>query len=414
MIRTFTFANEKTMKDTKELLTKIYDKISSLANIKRYGVRIDKHNPDPYTRVEYIHDAVGMIPAHMDYSTGKFDYGSWGDIWFVKDNIPVVLNNDGTVRYSLNPNDYSLKSNGDKSDIYDANFTGNVMSKIPLIWLHMSEDDDYEYIVISNEKYDESYYAFAHYKSNGTIAYDAYLSIYSGCLVDTRIRSLPNKAPVNVTQTLDYLAAAKANGTNWNIRSWSERQLINSLLLIMGKSEDAQSVFGRGVVSTANTGYANNLGMSSSGTLDKKGQFYGSNTNGVVKVFHMENWWGNQWELTNGLVHVDNLLKISMIGPYSNNGTNYAVLSHNVSKSKTSGFKIKNMRLSKFGRIPCTNEEAPSNSSYVCDSFFSENHSAMIFAMGGDCASGNSAGPNAFKLFKLGSDYGIGAGLSYL
>lgn len=34
---------------------------------KRYGYRIKKNEPAPYERVEYLYDAVGMTPAHMDF-----------------------------------------------------------------------------------------------------------------------------------------------------------------------------------------------------------------------------------------------------------------------------------------------------------------------------------------------------------
>lgn len=47
-------------------------------------------------------DAVGMTPAGMNFAGGGFDYGDWGDIWFVKKNRPVMVRTDGTVDYELN------------------------------------------------------------------------------------------------------------------------------------------------------------------------------------------------------------------------------------------------------------------------------------------------------------------------
>lgn len=45
----------------------------------RYGYRIKKDEGDPYGRVEYLYDAVGLTPAKMDFTAGKFNYGSWAD-----------------------------------------------------------------------------------------------------------------------------------------------------------------------------------------------------------------------------------------------------------------------------------------------------------------------------------------------
>ena len=39
-----------------------------------YGIRIDPDTADPYTRVTYLKDAVGMTPANMGATA--FDYGS--------------------------------------------------------------------------------------------------------------------------------------------------------------------------------------------------------------------------------------------------------------------------------------------------------------------------------------------------
>lgn len=45
---------------------------------KRYGMRINRLDSNPATRVKYILDAVGMTPAGMNFSGGGFDYGDWG------------------------------------------------------------------------------------------------------------------------------------------------------------------------------------------------------------------------------------------------------------------------------------------------------------------------------------------------
>ena len=38
-----------------------------------------------------MYDAVGLTPAAMDFTNGKFSYGDWSDKWFVTDNKPLML-----------------------------------------------------------------------------------------------------------------------------------------------------------------------------------------------------------------------------------------------------------------------------------------------------------------------------------
>ena len=40
---------------------------------------------------KYLYDAVGLTPAAMDFTNGKFSYGDWADKWFVTDNKPLML-----------------------------------------------------------------------------------------------------------------------------------------------------------------------------------------------------------------------------------------------------------------------------------------------------------------------------------
>lgn len=44
---------------------------------KRWGIRIEKADSNPATRVTYLYDAVGMTPAAMNYTSGEFEYGDW-------------------------------------------------------------------------------------------------------------------------------------------------------------------------------------------------------------------------------------------------------------------------------------------------------------------------------------------------
>ena len=115
---------------------------------KLYGIKIDKSNSNPATRVTYTDQAVGMTAATMDASTGKTNLGDWSDAWFVTGNKPVMLKFDGTIDYELNPNDMTKKADGTDSDIANVAYDGNAMAILPLVWFKRWEDSNYEYVQI--------------------------------------------------------------------------------------------------------------------------------------------------------------------------------------------------------------------------------------------------------------------------
>ena len=80
-----------------------------------YGFHIDSSESDPSSAVTYLRDAVGMTPAHMDFTNSKFLWGSWRDAFFHP--RPCMLKSDGTVDYYLDPDDYSKKYDGTASDV---------------------------------------------------------------------------------------------------------------------------------------------------------------------------------------------------------------------------------------------------------------------------------------------------------
>lgn len=73
-----------------------------------YGVHINGADSNPKTRVRYLADAVGMTPAHMNFTSGTFDYGSWANAFFMPK--PCMLKTNGQVDYYLNENDLTKKN----------------------------------------------------------------------------------------------------------------------------------------------------------------------------------------------------------------------------------------------------------------------------------------------------------------
>lgn len=316
-----------------------------------YGIRIDPDVADPYSRVTYIEDAVGMTPASMGATA--FNYGSWAGAFFMP--RPCMLNFDGTVAYYLDPTDYTKKEDGTASDVGNPDFDGNAMMEWPLIWFkyEAGETEGEMSFYVSNRQVDSTYHCWCNIDAENHITDHFYTAIYNGTSAVTYSTSATYAVGAHVTysgaeyrcttavataeewdsgkwtqisskprlRSLSGIQLTSANGNGnttgaveleralannttatveWYTDVWADKVLINGLLTLMSKSLDSQTSFGRGIDSgsqAAKEAYV-------TGTLNDKGLFYGvtANGNSAVKVFGMENWWGCAWRRIAGLV----------------------------------------------------------------------------------------------------------------
>ena len=250
---------DRTYANTNAILAAVGEDVR-IKGVKRYGMKINKNDSNPATRCTYLFDAVGMTPAAMNYSAGRFDFGDWGNVFFVKNNYPAMVKYDGTEDYKLDPNDHTKKADGKTaSDVSNTAYGGNAMSVFDgsgdkgKIWLSQFEVGNYEYMIISNAQYDESYNDDAYVREDGSHADKLYFPMFGGSYDGTRIRSLAGQALMYNTNASTEIARAKANGAGWNIGSWSKRNLLNCMLKIMSKTDNSQTAFGQGQTS----GYVN-------------------------------------------------------------------------------------------------------------------------------------------------------------
>lgn len=374
-----------------------------------YGFKIDKNDSNPATRISYLEMAEGMEPAGMDYTTGTFNYGSWNpdEIFFLQENKPWMVKSDGTPDYELDESDYTKKKDGTASDVSNTSYDGNAMSKIPLVWMKQYEDENYEYCYICNIQLDEDYHAYAHERADGTIMDYIWLSCFDGALVSNKVRSIKGQTTMNTQTGTNEITYAKANGDLWYTRTWSQRNLINMLLLLMGRSDDYQTTFGNGHY----TGGSQASSLLKTGTLSDKGRFYGTNGTGVgVKVFHIENWWGNAWERIAGLINKNGKIVVKMTPVYNTTGDGYT--DTGLVPAGTSGGYIDKTNMSEYGRIGYN--AAGSETTYACDGLWFNNSQVDYALVGGSCGSGFPCGGSCVHLGSLvsHSDWHIGAALS--
>lgn len=362
-VSTLGHINYSTVNETRGLVCKEY---------YLYGFKINQNESDPASMITYLSDCDNATykSAYMNYTTDKFDYGDWGDAWFIEELKPCMLKYDGTVDYELDPNDYTKKKDGTASDAANIAYEGNAMVGIPKVyWKIVDNGDGTANVYICEKKLDDNYVCWSHIDNNGNEIDYCYMPIYTAHIHNNKIRSISNTTISESITATDEITYAKANNVNDNIIWYTEvfcdRQLINLLLMLIGKSTDTQTTFGMG---------RGNGSKISNGTMDKKGLFWGS-TSGAsgVKVFGIENWWGNVWRRIGGWVTKSDgyhYIKLtygqfdgSTVDGYNTDGTGYIQIGDNIT-SNFSGF-ISSMRFTQYGLIPIASNG--SSSTYYAD-----------------------------------------------
>lgn len=405
---------DRTHANTNAILAAVEEDVR-VKNIVRYGMKINKADSNPTTRCTYLFDAVGMTPAAMNFTSGVFDFGDWGDVFFVKNNYPAMVRYDGTEDYKLDQNDHTKKEDGETaSDVSNTAYGGNAMSVFDgsgdkgKIWLSQYEIGNYEYIVISNAQYDESFNDDAYVREDGSHGNKLYFPMFGGSYDGTRLRSLAGQKVMHTTSAATEIARAKANGAGWNIGSWSKRNLLNCLLKLMSKTDNSQAAFGQGQTSGYVDDASKNYGHLDTGTLKDKGQFFGYNdTTHEVKVFFIEKWWGNRWDRINGLLMKGGEILAKLTPPYNLTGEGYEKVG--IKFTGTSSGYQKATKSGRFGRLPKT--VGGSSSTYTCDYFWWNDSITAVALVGGSCSSGASCGADYLLLNNSAGDasWSIGA-----
>lgn len=379
--------------------------ILSGQRVKIYGMHIDGSESDPESMITYLDDAVGMTPVYMDYANDVFNYGSWGDVWFVKECKPCILKQDGSIRCYLNPNNYGEDVDGNAVTI-DENLTdANVMVEFPKIWLKVVPDADPKSgsVYISNVQVDSGYHDFPYIDHRGRHQEHFYMAAYNSSTISNVLRSLSGQTTTK-TKSLaggTEIQYAEANGTGWSTEHAGQVMLINFLLMLIGKSTNTQAVFGEGLHTNGSETVNNQF---PTGIHNTKGLFYGTNSGAAatytnaVKVFGIENWYGFQWRRYRGDILDNGTLKIklcygtedgSTVQDFNTDGSGYVTISGGT-PTGTSGQYISQMVFSDNGMFAKTanNSDAGTNKAY-CDGYWF-NGSGVRFALRGGYSNGGA------------------------
>ena len=374
----------------------------------RYGIRINKNDNNPYNRIEYLYDAVGFTPAYMDYANGRFEYGSWKNAFFVKNNYPVMLKSDGTEDYRLDPNDHSKRLDGTASDISDLTYDGNAFSCFDChIWMKFYEDENYQYIEVANYKLDGDFKDYPYHRGNGNVSDKLYYPMYPGYVdSNSKLRSISGVRASSNTSSAEEVQRAENNGSIWSIESWSYHLWFHTLLLLMSKNFNSQAAFGNGNMS----GGSSEASFKENGLLNTSGQFFGYNTGSdSIKAFYCENVWSNRWSRCLGMYDIKGVYKIKMVPPYTYDAT-YGDYDSLENPTVPAYGYLKDLSFdNSYGFVP---KAVGGSATYVGDYFYSNNSTSSLLLIGGGCTSGAYNGSWYLDLDTSASSRGWNVGAS--
>ena len=380
-----------------------------------YGFDLTIADSNPATRVTYPSDVEnsGFAKAVMNFG-GAFSYGSWpstpGEKFMPR---PCMLRFNGTVDYYLNPNDYTKKADGTTSDVANMNYGGNAMMEWPKIYVKRWESNGVYHFRCSDMKVDSDYECWSNYDKNNKEIPHFYTPIFFGSKDGSnRLRSISGQSNFVSNTAQTEVTYAKNNGADiWYTEVLSDRELVNDLLTMMFKSTDLQATAGYGVCSAS--------AAIAPGSMNTKGLFWGAGdkTSGV-KVFGMENWWGNIFRRIAGWCISGGTQKVKLtrgtkdgttVGDYNFDGNGYKTISGvNLTRS---GY-ISKMKTESFGRFPM--EANGSTTTFEADQVWADSGNGYYAYVGGGWGTDLRCGPFCASLFDGPSSASttIGAALS--
>lgn len=258
---------------------------------KTYIVKIDQNNPDPLACCTYEGDAVGMTKGSSD----------WDKIFGYK---PCIMA-DGVVKGYLNPNDFSKYEDGLQAPLSSSYH--DVMIEFPRMGLDISTSGKVITIKLTEAKDDSNFQYLAHKRGNVQKDY-FYLGAYSASMAATgggsssniEICSHSGVTPLVNTSLTDFINYAHNRGSGYEIMGFYQWTYVQALYVMKYGNLNSQVALGRG--------YVDGSAAQSTGVTDDKGMCYGNPNSGTdrVKLFGLEDAWGNIYQWLGGLYCDDN------------------------------------------------------------------------------------------------------------
>ena len=362
-------------------------------------VKIDQSNSNPATCCTYDDDATGMTAGSSD----------WDDFF---GHYPCMLNN-GVEGVKLNPDNFAKDVDGNNVDITSGS-AGDVMIAFPRRGLKISTSGSVVTISMTDDPDAEGFEYNAH--TRGSTAKDVfYLGAYKGYESSSKLRSLSGKT-ITASKTIGaFRTSAQANGSGYEQSGFYQLIFRQAMYVLKYKNLDSQSTIGQGYVKSTHsaaiaTGGSEAYGMDSE-IIRSSTPSHMTDQEHHVKLFGLEDFWGNIWEWIDGLVTNSTRNILTANSSFNDSGSGYTDNGQGAS-ADIGGYMNKVQGGTKTGFI--AKEVSGSASTYYTDD--GTLYAGKVAKFGGSWD--NDAFAGAFLLnvnaASSASDAGIAARLMYL
>ena len=334
------------------------------------GITIDLANNNPATCLTYTDDAVGMTAKSA----------AWDDFFGHK----PCLFKDGAVVGYLNPNNFAQFVDGSAAEITSGS-AGDVMIEFPRRGLSISTSGNIVTIKMTDNPDSASFEYNAH--TRGVTAKDKfYLGAYKGNNVSSKLRSLSGKAPT-ATQTIGtFRTQAQANGAGYENSGFYQLIFRQCMYILKYKNLNSQTALGRGYVD------GNSAAINTGGT-NAKGMDFGEATGKMqMKLFGIEDFWGNIYEWIDGLVTDASRNMLTANSSFNDTGAGYTNNGQGAT-ANIANYMSKPQGGTKTGFI--AKEVTGSETTYFCD--YASLSASCVARFGGNWSNASDAG--AFPLY---------------
>nr|DAX23684.1 MAG TPA: hypothetical protein [Caudoviricetes sp.] len=253
----------------KETQDKIYNIVR---DDQVYGFIEHMAESNPAKRIEYIGANKDFTPLTQDLSQSKVNYGSWADFPVITGNKPWMVLANGAPDYRLKEDDYTKKLDGTNSDVNNTNYKGGAYAWLPRVYTRQEVYGDERYVYFSFVKRD-GFEAIGFREWNGT-GFDEFAGVWLPMFYGSRVSSVVGVYRTKTGDSGDIIFITSQAGQDVfvgngkvtssslieAVKTWKGDPIlkgyrllqgailntITDLLILLSKTTDLKSVFGKG------------------------------------------------------------------------------------------------------------------------------------------------------------------------
>lgn len=334
-------------------------------------VKIDLSNSNPETCCTYADDAVGMTPGSAE----------WDDFF---GHYPVLLQ-EGVEVNKLNRNNFRQLEDGTPVSIFPGGGK-DAMIAFPRRGLSINTVGNILTVSMTDADDAPEFEYNAHMRGD-TVKDKFYLGAFKGYDSGVRLTSVVDKTPTTSMPISTFRQKAQRGGNGYDICGFYQLTFIQSMYILKYKNLNSQTAVGRGYVD-------GNSGAADTGGTTDKGMDFGETTGRQqMKLFGIEDFWGNIYEFIDGIFIDSQYNLLTATQNFNDTGSGYTNNGKGGQTANVSGYMTRPRGTTKSGFVISAGNG--SETTGFCD--HGDAYGGRLASFGGHWGDAGIAG--AFRLY---------------